>query len=202
MSRKTVKHRVGPALHELLQPGDRIVAGFVAYPSISPNWDALWAFPSLLIAGLVSWDIAHPPASGARNPTEGLVLIVGPQLVSMVLRLIRVCRPPLFIAVSEQQFICYYLSRIGSEPVRPRFCTPLTATRLTRRPAWILPWRSVRFSGAGTGGKDIRLYIHWTWRQDLRELLAAVQAGGGFAETRQPGLLAPDGLAWPGSTQG
>jgi len=196
-----VRRRIEPALHEFLQPGDRVLAGFEARTGLSPNWEVLMAVPFVLLAALAGWDVTQTP-SRAGKAIDGVILIFGPLFLSTALSLLKLRRVPLFIAVTQQQLICYCLSRRGGYPVRAEFCAPLAAVRLTTRRDGLLPWRSLKHSGAGNGGKELRLSVHWPWRQDLREALAAVQAGGGAAETGQTGLLIPDGLAWSGPTQG
>jgi hypothetical protein len=45
--REVVKRRVGPALDQALEPGDRIIAGTLAVSGYSPAWDLLAAAPAI-----------------------------------------------------------------------------------------------------------------------------------------------------------
>jgi hypothetical protein len=85
---------------------------------------------------------------------------------------------PVFIAVTQRQFICYRLSRVGNEPIRPLFRAPLTWVRMTTLVSGLPRGRSVRYSGPGAGYRGLRLNVHARWRKDLDQVLAALQASG------------------------
>jgi hypothetical protein len=136
-------------------------------------------------------------------------------LVSIGLQLLRLRHAPLFFAVTEQQVICYELTRLDSFPVRLKFCAPLPAVRLTRGRSGGLCWRSLVVSAAGTEGREMRLYVERKWRRDVAKALAAVEAGGSAVTevgknrirrsvktlTSAPSGLAPSGLTPPELTQ-
>jgi len=210
LSRKSIKRHVGPALYQVMQPGDRIVSGFAASRGVSPTWESLYALLALAITVPRAHYLArlHPGSTG--HLIEGLALISGPVIVSIGLLLLRLRHAPLFVAVTEQQVICYELSRHGSFPVRPRFCAPLPAVRLARGRPGLLRWRSLVVSAAGTESRELRLYVERKWRRDVAEALAAVEVGGGAvteAGKRGVGRSArtptpmPTGLTSPELTQ-
>jgi hypothetical protein len=206
MSRKSVKRHVGPALFQHMQPGDRIVGGFAGSRGISPNWESLCAYLTLAIIVPRADYLARLHPGSPAHLAEGLALISGPVLVSLGLQLLRLRRAPLFIAVTEQQVICYELTRLDSFPVRLKFCAPLPAVRLIRGRSGGLRWRSLVVSAAGTEGREMRLYVERKWRRDVAEALAAVEVGGGavtevgknrFRRSAKMLTSAPSGLTPP-----
>jgi hypothetical protein len=210
MSRKSIKRHVGPVLYQVIQPGDRIAGGFAASRGISPNWESLCAYLTLAIIVPRADYLARLHPGSPAHLAEGLALIFGPVLVSGALGLLRLRHAPLFIAVTEQQVICYELTRLDSFPVRLKFCAPLSAFRLTRGRSGGLRWRSLVVSAAGTEGQEIRLYVERKWRRDVAEALAAVEAGGGavtevgknrFRRSARTLTSAPSGLTPPELTQ-
>jgi hypothetical protein len=47
-------------------------------------------------------------------------------------------------------------------------------------------WKSIRYDGPGAEGRSLRLNVAGRWRQDLDEVLAALQAQGGRVEGQSP----------------
>jgi hypothetical protein len=170
-----VKRRVGPALYQAMEPGDQIIAGALAMSGYSPAWDVLASVPSVAGGAVSSVGLF----STAGSP--GLAL-VGLGVSPFILVPLQIGRRPLFVAVTQRQFICYRLSRVGSEPTRLLFCAPLASVRMTSLGSWAPRWRSVRYSGPGAGDRGLRLNVHARWRKDLDEVLAALQASGAAVE--------------------
>jgi len=71
---------------------------------------------------------------------------------------------------------------MGNEPVRLLFRAPLAAVRVTGARSGAPAWRAFRYSGPGAESRAPRLNVHWRWRQDLDEVLWALQAGGAVVE--------------------
>ena len=180
MRRDIVKRRVGPALYEAMEPGDQIMAGALAMTGPSPAWELLLALPALAggvtgAAGLFS----------SLSPAQllGPVLVFVPFLFAWPLQL---RRKPVFVAVTQRQFICYGMSRFGHEPSRLLFSAPLAAVRVTNLGGRMPNWGAVRYSGPGIDGRSLRFNVSGRWRRDLNEVLAALQVGGAAVDGRSP----------------
>jgi hypothetical protein len=181
-----VKRRVGPALYEVMEPGDQIMAGTLAMTGPSPAWELLLALPAL--AGAVA---------GAANlfGNLSLPLLISPVLVFVPFLLawpLQLSRRPVFVAITQRQFICYGLSRLGNEPSRLLFSTPLTAVRTTVLGGRMPNWKAVRYSGPGAEGRGLRFNVRGRWRRDLTDVLAALQAGGAAVHGAPPAQPALD----------
>ena len=68
-------------------------------------------------------------------------------------------------------------------------------------------WPAVRYRGPGVGKRPVRLSIAWYWRQDLRQVLTALQVAGATVDVRagprsSTATLAPaiQRLSWPINT--
>jgi hypothetical protein len=187
--RDIVKRRVGPALYQVMEPGDQIMAGALAITGPSTAWEVLLTLPALAggVAGAAN-------LSGNFSPPQllGPVLVFVPLLIAWPLQF---WRKPVFIAVTQRQFICYRMSRFGNEPSRLLFSAPLAAVRVTNLGSRMPNWGSVRYCGPGVDGRSLRLNGSRRWRKDLNEVLVALQVGGaavdGIPPSRpplQPGL--------------
>ena len=188
MRREIVKRRVGPALHEAMEPGDQIMAGALAMTGPSPVWELLLTLPALAagVAGAAN-------LFGNFNPPQlllGPVLVFVPFLIAWPLQL---RRKPVFVAVTQRQFISYGMSRFGHEPSRLLFSAPLAAVRVTNLGGRMPNWGAVRYSGPGVDGRSLRFNVSGRWRRDLNEVLAALQVGGAAVDGRPPSrpLLQP-----------
>jgi hypothetical protein len=174
--RDTVKSQIGPALYRAMKPGDQIVAGMRVQAGLTPQLDLMICLPCAAftaIAGIVG--IGAGFATGLAAWFVPLVLQFG--------------RRPVFIAVTSRELICYRVSRLDSEPGRLMFRAPLTAVRMTSSGRGALRWRSVRYSGPGAGQRPLRLHAAGRWREDLDQVLTALQAGG--ARVEGPLALSP-----------
>lgn len=180
MRRDIVKRRVGPALYEAMEPGDQIMAGALAMTGPSPAWELLLALPAL--AGGVTGAAGLFSSLSPSQPL-GPVLVFVPFLFAWPLQF---RRKPVFVAVTQRQFICYGMSRFGHEPSRLLFSAPLAAVRVTNLGGRMPNWGAVRYSGPGTDGRSLRFNVSGRWRRDLNEVLAALQVGGAAVDGRSP----------------
>ena len=180
MRREAIKRRVSPALYQVMEPDDQIMAGALAMTGPSPAWDALLALPALAggIAGAAG-------LFGSFSPPQviGPVLVFIPFLVAWPLQL---SRKPVFVAVTQRQFICYAMSRFGNEPSRLLFSAPLEAVRVTNLGGRVPNWRAVRYSGPGADCRGLRFNVSRRWRRDLNEVLAAPQVGPAAVDGMPP----------------
>jgi hypothetical protein len=162
--RNTIKREVGPALYSVMEPGDQIVAGTWAAAGIGPWLDVVAAMLVVAFA-LVGVKLGDGPTWA----TFGVIL----------LPLLRVgTRRPVFVAVTQRQLICYRLSRVTNSPGRLLFCAALPAVRVTSLRRTVPGWRSIRYDGPGAGERGLRLNVPGSWRQDLDEVLPALNALG------------------------
>jgi hypothetical protein len=182
--REIVKRRVSDALYQVMEPGDQIIAGALLMTGPSPVWELLLALPAL--AGGVA---AAANLFGGFSPPQLIspVLVFVPFFVAWPLQL---SRKPVFVAVTQRQFICYRMSRLGNEPSRLLFGAPLAAVRVTSRGGRVPSWRSLIYSGPEADGRRLRLNGSKRWRNDLNEVLAALQAGGAAVDGMPSAQLA------------
>jgi hypothetical protein len=178
--RNIIKRRVGPALYQVMETSDQIMAGALAMTGPSPAWDLLLAFPALFGGTLAAEGLFS--SFGAPQPL-GPIFVFVPFLLALPLQL---SRKQVFVAVTQRQLICYRMSRFGNEPSRLLFSTPLEAVRMTRLNGRVPNWRAVRYSGPGADGSGLRLNVSNRWRRDLNEVLAALQAGGAAVDGMPP----------------
>jgi hypothetical protein len=188
--RETVKREAGRAIYPVLGPGDQIIAGTWALTGPSPAWDLLPGLPA--IAGGVSGglDLFSSISVPVFGVAAGAGVVVGSYPLTLAVQL---RRRPVFIAVTQRELICYRLSRIGNEPVSLLFRAPLAAVRVTRLGSAMPRWRSVRYTGPGAESRGLRLNVGGRWRQDLDEVLTALQAGGAAVGTSQARSQLPAG---------
>lgn len=175
MRREVLKRRVGPALYQVMEPGDEIMAGALAITGPSPAWDLLLGLSAL--AGVAA-GAAGLFSSFSPPQLLGPVLVFVPFLFAWPLQL---RRRPVFVAVTQRQFICCRMSRLGYEPSRLLFSAPLSAVRMTALGGRVPNWEAVRYSGPG-----LRFNVSRRWRRDLNEVLAALQVGGGAVDGMPP----------------
>jgi hypothetical protein len=179
--REILKRRLGPALYQVMEPGDHIVAGTLAMTGPSPAWELFLALPVL-----IGTTAAAEGLFSSFSPPQllGPVFVFVPFLLALPLQL---SRKQVFVAVTQRQLICYGMSKLGNEPSRLLFSTPLASVRMTRLGGRMPNWRAVRYSGPGADGSGLRLNVSNRWRRDLNELLAALQAGGAAVDGMPPG---------------
>jgi hypothetical protein len=178
--RDIVKRRVGPALYEAMEPGDQIMAGALAMTGPSPAWEMLLTLPAL--AGSVAGAAGLFSNFSPPQPL-GPVLVFVPFLFAWPLQF---RRKPVFVAVTQRQFISYGMSRFGHEPSRLLFSAPLAAVRVTNLGGRMSVWGSVKYYGPGVDGRSLRLNGSRRWRKDLNEVVVALQAGGAAVDGMPP----------------
>jgi hypothetical protein len=177
--RKVIRQRVGPALYQVMEPGDEIMAGMLAMAGLPPLLDMIVGLP------IATFSLASISTGG--DMTGGGIGFAG-FLLTLSMQFLR---RPVFVAVTQRQLICYRLARIGNEPVRLLFRAPLTMVRLTGNSRSALRWRSVRYSGPGAERGSLRLNVYGNWRQDLGEVMTALQLGGAAVEAGHGQLPLP-----------
>ncbi len=159
-----VKQLVGPWLHQVMVPGERMVAG-VRAESGPPPPAVLAACLVLGIAGITygTYELVH--GDGAPYPAG----LAGP----VALALNRLNRP-VFLAVTDRQVICFRLSAYDRSSVRLLFAVPLSRARITRYRQG--RWRASLRCEAPEGGRSRKrqLTVPRAWQPDLDALLAAL----------------------------
>ena len=169
--RNTVKRTVGPALYRVMEPGDQIIAGTWAVTGPTPWLEMLGTVATVLAVAGITTDMTLEPFR---------------ELVTLAPLVLLFWRRPVFVAVTQRQLICYRLSRMNNAPDRLLFCAPLPSTRMTYLGRSAPRWRSIRYDGPGAESRGLRLNVAGRWRQDLDEVLAALQAQGGSVEGVSP----------------
>jgi hypothetical protein len=169
--RKTIKLQVEPALREVMEPDDEIMAGMLAMAGLSPLTEIMVSLPVIVFtfAGI-----------GAGRDILGIWITL---LGSWLTLAITLRRRSVFVAVTQRQLICCRLAKFGNEPVRPLFCTPLTAVRITGTGRRTLSWKSVRYIGPGAKDRGMQFHVYRSWLKDLAEVLTALETGGAAVET-------------------
>ena len=180
MRKEIVKRRVGPALNQVMEPGDQIIAGALVITGPSAAWDL---FPALcaVVCGVLG-------SAGLFSSFSPPPIVAGLGVATVLLPLpLQLRRRPLFVAVTQRQLICYRMSKLGTEPSGMLFCAPLAAVRMTRPGGRMPHWTSVRYTGPGVSGQGLRLNTSRRWRKDLSDVLAALQTGGAAVDGQPPG---------------
>jgi hypothetical protein len=163
-----------------MEPGDQIMAGALAMTGPTPAWELLFALPAL-IGGTIG---AEGLFSSFGPPQSlGPIFVFVPFLFALPLQL---SRKQVFVAVTQRQLIVYRMSKLGNEPSRLLFSTPLASVRMTRLGSRVPNWRAVRYSGPGADGSGLRLNVSNRWRRDLDKILTALQAGGAAVDGMPP----------------
>jgi hypothetical protein len=196
MNNDAIRERAAPALQEAMEPSEKIIAGAAADRGTSPVVVAL----CVVGAGLFPL-IALLTNSGLTSHKYWWLHLVDGLVFPLAAYFLQ---RPVFIAVTNRQFICYRLARLGHRPVRMGFAAPLTAVRISsyRR---VLKWRSFRYSSPGA--PSLRFHLNRSWRKDLDAMMTALQAAGASVEAgpgyRQlPAPESPQKAAWLTHTPG
>lgn len=169
--RKAIKLQAEPALREVMEPDDEIMAGMLAMVGLPPLTETAVGLPFIVLS--------FASIDAGRN-----ILVVWITLLGSWLTLaISLRRRSVFVAVTQRQLICYRLAKFGGGPVRPLFCTPLAAVRITGTGRRTLNWKSVRYLGPGAKDRGMRFYVYGSWLKDLAEVLTALETGGAAVET-------------------
>jgi hypothetical protein len=179
-ARNKVRGRVGPALYSVLEPGEVIVAGVLADAGPRPSLDMLAALAAIGVGIAGTFDLLGSGLTPGARTVLGIVSFtawLAPAVAAMM-------RKPVFAAVTQRSLICYRLSRFGHDPVRLLFRAPPDAVHLTDSARRGRLWSAVRYRGPGASKRAVRLSIAWYWRQDLHQVLTALQFAGAAVDVR------------------
>lgn len=163
---RSVELRESPALRQILEPGDRIVAGTVAS-------EGLWLLISTLVT-LILVLTFFLAAVITRDAHVYLPILIASAVVNAA---VQSRQKIYFVVVTERQLICQRLSRLTGRLTRLLFTAPLAAAHVTAGGQTPLG-KSVRYSGPGPHRQGLHLYVGNRSAGDLEEVLAALQAGG------------------------
>jgi hypothetical protein len=179
-ARNKVKGRVGPALYSVLEPGEVIVAGVLTDAGSRPGLDVLAALAAIGVGIAGTFDFLGSGLSPGARAVLGIVsFTAGLQKVVAAMM-----RKPVFVAVTQRSLICYRLSRLGHAPVRLLFRAPPDLVHITGSAHRGRLWSAVRYRGPEARKRGVRLSIAWYWRQDLHQVLAALQFAGATVDVR------------------
>jgi hypothetical protein len=168
-----IRRRVGPALYQVMEPGEQILAGTFGWTGHWGGWDSIGA-----AAGL-AFGTAGVPLHLFDVPA-GMLLAAFPSLLLNRRRYV-------FLAVTDRQLICLQTYRSGW-PHKVLFRTARETVQMRGGPRRRL-WRSVRYLGLDTKTQDLRLSAGGAWRQDLDDLVGILQAAGIPVDGYIPGGL-------------
>lgn len=172
-ARNEIKGRVGPALYSVMEPGDDIVAGTMTAARSRPCLEVLVVLAGLGIGTVELFgNLGHGLNPGARAILGAVGFGAG-----MAPAVAQIMRKPVFVAVTQRQLICYRMSRFDHAPVRLVLRAAPTSVRITSSGHGRL-WSSVRYCGPGARKRGLRLCTGRIWREDLDEVLAALQLAG------------------------
>jgi len=184
------KRYVGPVLHGVMEPGERILAG--AHAIIG------WAWRDACVAvGLSCWALLVGPIATRSDLSPLGILLLGAlaPLLLTPLFLFDSTRRRVFIAVTDRQLICVRYREMS--PSRVRFHVPIGSFQI-RRVVSRKKYRSLTYVGPGVPGSGLRVSASGKWRQDMDEVTAALQAAGVLVEGFVPAALAQLGSSWAG----
>jgi hypothetical protein len=175
-----VKQQVGPALYQVMMPGEKITGGVLGHTGLPPTVVMAAGLAGVVIA-LASLVIATisliRAARGLPTPFfPSGVFVLLPIMLASQLGL----RRPEFLAVTGRQAICFRVSQAGT-PVKLLFAVPLTDVRVTAyRPGG--RYASLRCEAPEPYAyRARRLAVHRLWQPDLDALIAALAATGSVA---------------------
>lgn len=165
-SARSVELRESPALLQILEPGDRAVAGMVAS-------EGFWLLVSTLFSVILALAFFLATVI-TRSVNVALLILIPSGVVSAALW---TRAKVYFVVVTERQLICYRMARFAFRLTRLLFTAPLAATQVTVGGQTPLG-KSVRYSRRDTQQQNLHLYVGNQSAGDLDEVLAAIGAGG------------------------
>jgi hypothetical protein len=163
---RSVELRKNPALLQILEPGDRIVAGMVAS-------EGSWLLISTLVT-LVLVLAFFLAAVITHDAHVYLPLLIASGVVSTA---VQSRQKVYFVVITERELICHGLARFAWRLTRLLFTAPLPAAHVTVGAQTPLG-KSVRYRGPGPQRQGLHLYVGNRSAGDLEEVLAALQTGG------------------------
>ncbi len=165
-SARSVELRESPALLQILEPGDRIVASMVASEG---SWLLVSTLVTLVLVLAFFLVIVTTHDAYVIFP---VLIVAGVANVAVQSR-----RKVYFVVVTERQLICYGAARFGWRLTRLLFTAPLAAGHVTVGGATPLG-KSVRYSGFGPQRQGLHVYVGNRSAGDLEGVLAALRGGG------------------------
>jgi hypothetical protein len=165
-SARSAELRENPALLQILEPGDRIVAGMVAT-------EGFWLLISTLVTAVLV--LAFFLAAAITHDAHVYVpLLIASAVVNTALQS---RQKVYFVVVTERQLICHGLSRFAWRLTRLLFTAPLPGAHVTVGAQTPLG-KAVRYTGPGLQRQGLRLWVGNRSAGDLEDVLAALQTGG------------------------
>jgi hypothetical protein len=179
------KRHVGPALHGVMEPGERILAGAYAVTG--------WRWRETCVAlGLSGWAVLTFPLLGHLSPLGSLLLGLAPILL-VPLYVLDTTRRRVFVAVTDRQLICVSMKRLFAG--RVRFHAPIGSFHI-RRTVSRSRYRSLTYAGPGAPVTGLRVTATGKWRQDMDEVATALQEAGVLVGGFVPAVLAELGSSY------
>ncbi|HXW46618.1 MAG TPA: hypothetical protein VEL03_17645 [Streptosporangiaceae bacterium] len=179
------KRYVGPALHGVMEPGERIVAGACAMTG--------WRWRELCVAiGLSGWAVLTVPVLGHLSPVGILLLGLAPILL-VPFYVLDTTRRRVFIAITDRQLICISLRRLLAG--RVRFHVPIGSFHI-RRTVSRGRYRSLTYVGPGAPVSGLRVTATGKSRRDMNDVVSALQAAGVLVDGFVPAFIAELGSSY------
>jgi hypothetical protein len=166
-SKARTRSRVGPALYSVMEPGDEIEAG--AWVRTGPRQSVDMAAALGMLAATVASQLLIRSSGDVHGNAVALFAYGLLPLATIATVLVPFFRKQVFVAVTRRQLICYRLTLSG-RPKRLMFAVPLPSGPV-RCEGWSMAY-------TGPDGRTIRFNAAWLWLQDLRAVVAALQASG------------------------
>lgn len=163
---------VGPALYQVMEPGEQILAGTCGWTGRRRTWRS----PGEALVFAVGLVVDAPFHLLGREPLVvsialGIVLYGAPVLSAAM----RGRNRPAFLAVTDRQLICVAASR--TRGVRQLFHSPLAMVRMRGAPRGPRA-RTVTYLGPGAKDRGTRITVTGVWRRDLDDIVAILQGHG------------------------
>jgi len=179
------KRYVGPALHGVMEPGERIIAGACAMTG--------WRWRELCVAiGLSGWAALTVPVLGHLSPLGSLLLGVMPILL-VPFYVLDTTRRRVFIAITDRQLICVSVRRLLAG--RVRFHAPIGSFHI-RRAVSRRRYRSLTYVGPGAPVSGLRVTATGRSRRDMNDVVSTLQAAGVLIDGFVPAVLAELGSSY------
>jgi hypothetical protein len=163
---------VGPTLYQVMEPGERILAGACGWTGRRRTWRS----PGEALVFALGLVIDAPFHLLGRGPLLvsiplGIVLYGAPVLSAAM----RGRNRQVFLAVTDRQLICVANSR--TRGVQQLFHSPLAMVRM-RGASHGPRVRSVIYLGPGAKDRGTRITVTGVWRRDLDDIVAILRGHG------------------------
>lgn len=180
--------RVGPALYQVMAPGEQILAGAYGVTGLRRPWSLV----STAIV-LMSNPVFDPAVDRftSMHSLAGFVLTMCPAIALALEAAYR--RRRVFLAVTDRQLICIRMSSLGTDKPIVRVPREMVVMRGGPGGRWTssVTYLGPRVSGGRTrvSGRGTRVGVAGAWRQDLDDLVGILQAAGIPVDGYIPGGL-------------